>query len=172
MKKIDPLIIREPNIEDKNKFILAMQRSHSFHHPWIKSPQTEEEFEQYIHRSQQDSEKYFLACDILGNIIGVFNISGIILGAFQSAYMGFYVVVDYAGQGYMSRGLKLVLKTIFEEIKLHRIEANIQPDNPRSINLVKAHNFRKEGYSPRYLNINNQWCDHERWALTYEDWKP
>jgi [ribosomal protein S5]-alanine N-acetyltransferase len=83
---------------------------------------------------------------------------------------GFYSVSDYAGQGYMNHALKLVLRNIFEEMKLHRIEANIQPKNIRSINLVKANGFFKEGFSPRYLNINGVWCDHERWALTYEDW--
>lgn len=78
---------------------------------------------------------------------------------------------NYSGKGYMSRGLKLVLKNIFEEIKLHRIEANIQPKNTPSINLVKANGFSKEGYSPKYLNIDGKWGDHERWALTYEDFE-
>ena len=70
----------------------------------------------------------------------------------------------------MSAALKLVLKNAFEEMKLHRIEANIQPGNERSIQLVKSNGFRKEGFSPRYLQIDGKWCDHERWAITYEDW--
>jgi [ribosomal protein S5]-alanine N-acetyltransferase len=62
----------------------------------------------------------------------------------------------------MSRALKLVLRIIFEEIKIHRIKANIQPTNTRSINLIKVNGFPKEGLSPRYLNINGVRCDHER----------
>ncbi len=58
----------------------------------------------------------------------------------------------------------------FEELGLHRLEANIQPDNLKSINLVKNNGFKKEGVSPRYLKINGEWRDHERWAITYEDW--
>jgi RimJ/RimL family protein N-acetyltransferase len=69
----------------------------------------------------------------------------------------------------MSSGLKLVLNEFFNEMKLHRLEANIQPENIRSINLVKNNGFRKEGYSPCYLKINNEWRDHERWAITLED---
>jgi RimJ/RimL family protein N-acetyltransferase len=164
------LIIREPKIEDRDTFISSMQRSQALHLPWVKAPQTEEEFEKYIQHSQLTHQKCFLACDTLGNITGVFNISEIVMGMFQSAYLGFYAVAHYAGQGYMSRGLKLVLKNIFEEIKLHRIEANIQPENIRSIHLIKANGFSKEGFSPRYLNIDGGWRDHERWALTYEDW--
>ncbi len=96
------------------------------------------------------------------HIVGVFNLSEIVRGFFQSAYLGFYAVADYAGQGYMSAGLKLVLKKIFEEMDLHRLEANIQPNNHRPIHLVQKNGFRKEGYSPRYLKINNEWCDHVR----------
>ncbi len=77
------------------------------------------------------------------NITGVFNLSEIVRGYFQNAYLGFYAVADYAGKGYMSAGLKLVLQDAFENLKLHRLEANIQPGNIRSINLVKNNGFRK-----------------------------
>ena len=113
--------------------------------------------------------KIFLVCDQADNIAGVFNISEL-SEAFQNAYLGFYAVADYAAQGYMSAGLKLVLKTVFTEMKLHRLEANIQPENTHSIHLVMNNGFRKEGYSPRYLQVNGEWRDHERWAITFEDW--
>lgn len=76
----------------------------------------------------------------------------------------------FAGKGLMSQGLKLILEKIFLELKLHRIEANIQPTNKSSILLVKKNGFIKERFSQRYLKINNQWIDHFRFALTYEDW--
>jgi len=164
------LYLREPMPEDKNQFILAMQLSQHLHHPWTSPPQNDESFEKYIQSSKQKNQKCYLLCDQENNIMGVFNISEIVLGSFQSAYLGFYAVATFAGHGYMSKGLKLVLKEIFEVLKLHRIEANIQPENKSSINLIKANNFCKEGFSPRYLKINNEWRDHERWALTYEDW--
>lgn len=94
----------------------------------------------------------------------------IVRGLFLSAYLGFYATADYAGKGYMSEGLNLVLKKAFTEINLHRLEANIQPNNTRSILLVQSKHFRQEGYSQRYLKINGEWRDHERWAITYEDW--
>lgn len=70
----------------------------------------------------------------------------------------------------MSAGLKLVLHSVFTELKLHRLEANIQPGNIKSIQLVQSNGFKKEGYSPRYLKIQDEWRDHERWAITYENW--
>lgn len=165
------LIIREPILKDQTAFLSSVEKSQALHHPWIKPPQNEEQFEAYLKRSELPNHKCFLACDTSENIVGVFNISEIILYNFRSAYLGFYSMANYAGKGYMSQGLKLVLQYIFEEIKLHRIEANIQPKNSRSINLVRANGFSKEGYSPKYLYINGKWRDHERWALTYDIWK-
>lgn len=167
---MNALILREPRLEDEDTFIASMQRSKSLHHPWVKAPETSKEFSDYCQRYQQVNQKSFLVCDQPGNITGVFNVNEIVRGLFQSAYLGFYVVADYSAQGYMSAGLKLVLKKIFNEMELHRLEANIQPDNLHSIKLVGNNKFKKEGYSPRYLKINAEWCDHERWAITYEDW--
>ena len=164
------LRIREPVLTDANQFIKAMQKSESLHSPWTIAPKTLEEFEKYIMRCQQPNQKGFLVESFEGEIAGVFNISEIVRGCFQSGYLGYYATINYVGKGVMSAALKLVLNSAFEESKLHRIEANIQPGNERSMQLVKSNGFRKEGFSPRYLQIDGKWCDHERWAITYEDW--
>lgn len=162
------ITIYEPALQNEEKFLSAMQRSIQLHHPWVKAPQTSEEFQAYIKRSQQENQKSIL---VLSNneIAGVFNINEIVRGCFQNAFLGFYAVSGFENKGVMSAGLKLVLKYVFEELKLHRIEANIQPENTRSINLVKKNKFRYEGFSPRYLKINNKWCGHEHWAITHEE---
>jgi GrpB-like predicted nucleotidyltransferase (UPF0157 family)/RimJ/RimL family protein N-acetyltransferase len=163
------IFIREIKNEDKEIFITAMQRSQSLHHPWVKAPINASEFDEYFNTYKKPNHRSFLVWDYSGNIVGVFNVSEIVRGIFQNAYLGFYAVSDYVGKGYMSAGLKLVLGKIFNELNLHRVEANIQPDNLKSIYLVKKNGFRYEGFSPRYLKINNVWRGHEHWAMTYED---
>ena len=69
----------------------------------------------------------------------------------------------------MTEGLQLALQHAFTTLKLHRLEANIQPRNRASIALVKRCRFRREGFSPRYLKIGGRWRDHERWAMLAED---
>lgn len=165
------LYIREPNHSDEAIFLSMTAASLTLHQPWVTAPLNHEAFMAYLERLQQPNQKSYWLFKDPQTLLGVFNVNEIVRGCFQSAYLGFYANAAFAGQGYMSQGLKLVLKVVFEDLGLHRIEANIQPDNTQSIVLVQKNGFQKEGYSPRYLKINDVWKDHERWALTREDWK-
>jgi ribosomal-protein-alanine N-acetyltransferase len=106
-----------------------------------------------------------------GAIVGLFSLSQIFLGNFRSAYLGYWAGAPYAGRGYMREGMELLLRYAFGTLKLHRVEANVQPGNAASRALVRRTGFRKEGYSPRYLKIGGRWRDHERWAITVEDFR-
>lgn len=70
----------------------------------------------------------------------------------------------------MFHGVGLAISHAFYTLGLHRVEANIQPENTASIHLVKRLGFTKEGFSQRYLKVNGEWRDCERWALTRENW--
>jgi ribosomal-protein-alanine N-acetyltransferase len=98
-------------------------------------------------------------------LVGYADITNVVRGLFQSAYLSYYAFRGYERQGLMTEGLQLVIRYAFVQLRLHRLEANIQPRNAASIALVKACGFSKEGYSPRYLKIHGRWRDHERWAL-------
>ncbi len=99
----------------------------------------------------------------------MFNLSQIFYGPFRSAYLSYYAFVPFARKGYMREGLEAVLTHAFVDLRLHRLEANIQPDNVASAALVRGAGFRLEGFSPRYLRIRGVWRDHDRWAITAED---
>lgn len=169
-KNSSSIILREPDLNDEHLFLTAMKHSESLHYPYVKAPTTSLEFHNYVAKYNQSNQKSYLAVDSNAQIIGVFNINDIVRGLFQNAYLGYYATAEYAGRGLMSQALKLVLENVFNDLKLHRLEANIQPENKASIHLVRQNGFREEGYSPKYLFINNEWRDHVRFALTYEDW--
>ena len=163
--------LRAPRPSDRDEFLRLVRSSRELHRPWVYAPETPREFAAYLGRCSNATERCFLVCrqDDQG-LVGVYNLSQIARGFFESAYLGYYAFAPAAGQGLMADGLQLVLRHTFRKLKLHRLEANIQPDNERSKRLVERAGFRYEGYSPRYLKIGGRWRDHERWAITREDW--
>jgi ribosomal-protein-alanine N-acetyltransferase len=163
--------LRAPQASDSREFIRLARASRGLHRPWVYAPETPGQFASYLIRSREAAERCYLVCDREDDsIAGVFNLSQIARGFFQSAYLGYYGFAPSTGVGLMSEGLELVMRHSFRHLKLHRLEANIQPDNERSRRLVERAGFEYEGYSPRYLKIGGRWCDHERWAVTREVW--
>lgn len=125
-----------------------------------------------MRRCRKPNVQCFLVCRLAdGAIAGVFILSEIVRGMFQSAYLGYYAEQPHAEQGYMREGMQLVLRHAFSTMKLHRVEANIQPENVASIALAKRSGFRLEGFSPRYLKVAGRWRDHQRWAILIDDWR-
>jgi len=114
---------------------------------------------------------FFVVLKTGGDLIGVVNIDSMIRGAFQPGYLGYYGFIPYVGRGLMREGLIEVVSRAFHQFKLDRLEANIQPDNERSIALVRSLGFRLEGFSPKYLKVCGRWRDHEGWAILMEEWK-
>lgn len=166
------VLLRHPTARDRSEILALNRASRALHRPWVAPPTTPEQLDDWMARSQEPDLDTSLVCRLEdGAIVGVFTLSQIFRRSFQSAYLGFYVGAPYAGQGYMSEGMELLLKHVFVTLKLHRIEASVQPANRRSLALVKRSGFRREGFSPRYLKIGGRWRDHERWAITVEDWR-
>jgi ribosomal-protein-alanine N-acetyltransferase len=167
------VFLRAPAARDEAELLDLVRRSRKLHRPWVAPPDTPAGFRTYLRRSRRRNRCNLLVCRCAdGRILGVLNLSEIVRGALESAYLGYWAGAPYAGQGFMARGLALVLRYAFQELKLHRLEANLQPGNARSRKLAKGAGFRKEGFSPRYVRILGRWRDHERWAITVEDWGP
>jgi ribosomal-protein-alanine N-acetyltransferase len=164
--------IRQPESGDCDEFINLNRRSLLFYKGLTFPIATREQFAGYIGGCKRDDYKGMLVCRIEDNsIIGSITLSEIVRGVFKSAYLGYQVGAPFAGQGYMTEAIQLVLRFAFDAMKQHRLEANIQPGNVASIALVKRAGFTKEGYSRRYVKISGRWRDHERWALLAEDWR-
>jgi ribosomal-protein-alanine N-acetyltransferase len=163
------VILRELTAADEGEFLALARASVGLHHPWYTMPATPEAFRNYLDRLARPSTEGRLVCvRDSGTMAGVIVVDSIIRGRFQSGSLSYGAFADAAGRGYMSEGLGLVLRFAFGELRLHRLEANIQPANQASLALVRRQGFRKEGYSPDMLFIDGAWRDHERWAITAE----
>lgn len=164
--------LRRPELSDCGEFTAMARKSEKFHRGLMNPAKTADDFEHFLQRVDNDQTESFLICRVSDDAIaGVINLSQIFHGVFQNAYLGYGLGVDFAGKGYMTEAVDLVLKFAFTELGLHRVEANVQPHNVPSIRLLERCGFKKEGFSEKYLKIGGRWRDHERWAIIRENWK-
>lgn len=164
------LSLRHPASSDRDVFVAAAQRSHDLHHPWTTAPDTDDAFAAYIERSERDRESCLLVTRNDDDaLVGVYNVSEIVRGAFQNGYLGYYAFVPHAGGGSMRAAMPLVFEHAFAHLGLHRLQANVQPANAASRALLAATGWREEGFAPRYLHIDGAWRDHVMYAITAEE---
>ncbi len=160
-----------PTKDQADEFVAMTLGSRSFHEPWVYPATDERRYRAYLDRLDRGGAHGFL---IYRNedeaLAGVININDIVLGGFRCGSLGYYGNAMFAGRGYMTEGLALVLDHAFTALDLHRLEANVQPGNAASLALVKRLGFRKEGFSPGFLKIGGVWRDHERWAILGAEW--
>lgn len=103
-------------------------------------------------------------------LIGHVSIGGILRGAASTAHIGYWIDREHEGRGCMREAVGLTLRYAFTTLGLHRVEANIMPINARSRAVVRACGFRYEGLARGLVQIAGAWRDHERYAITAEEW--
>lgn len=160
--------LSEPVRGDVAALVAGAVASRRLHHPWVFPPTDETAVEAWIERTHRDDLAAHLAWSD-GELCAVVNVNNIVRGALRSGSLGYYGFVGSSGRGLVAEAVGLVVERSFADLGLHRLEANIQPTNLRSRRVVEQLGFRLEGYSPRYLHIDGDWRDHERWAITVDD---
>ncbi len=170
--------LRYPHPRDREAFVEMRQKSKDHLQPWEPRPPKgfdafgQDQFDfVYKSRSVPGQERLLIFAVADNALVGQASLGAITRGPLQSAYMGYWIGASHTGRGYMTEAVALMLRHAFTTVRLHRVEANIQPNNEPSLAVAKKSGFRLEGYSPRYLQIDGVWSDHERWAMTIEDWR-
>ncbi len=167
------LSLRRISKNDQRAFIAATRQSRSLHQPWIFPPVSPQRFRAWLDNEER-RERYlvWLQDESAPALVGYIGINELTWGVFENGCLGYWVNAPWAGQGHMKQALELLVSHVFKrrERRLHRLEANIQPGNVGSRRLVEHLGFRLEGLSPRFLKLDGVWRDHERWAVTREDW--
>ena len=164
--------LRRVEKKDCDEFLRLIRKSSRFHRGLVSPPKERRHFLAWVKRGGEASAAHFLLCRVGDEtILGAISLGHIIRGNLHSAFVGYYIGGPFARQGYMTEALQLALRFAFNQLRLNRLEANIQPRNLASKSLVRRAGFVREGISRRYLKVCGRWQDHERWAILAEDWR-
>ncbi|MBX3380552.1 MAG: GNAT family N-acetyltransferase [Phycisphaeraceae bacterium] len=167
--------LRRPVAGDRAEWVALRESSLDHLLPWeprLKVRSEAERWESFFRTSDAEDRQRFLICrNEDARMVGYVGLNGIRHGVLQSCELGYWIGKSFTRNGYMTEGLLLAVRHAFEHLKLHRVEANVQPRNVASIGVVKKAGLRFEGVALRFLQIDGKWCDHQRWALTAEEWK-
>jgi ribosomal-protein-alanine N-acetyltransferase len=163
--------VRELTRDDESEFVERARQSLEFHQEWIKVPTDPEAFCRYLDKFDGDDATCFVVCDQdTDTIVGFVSLTGIEREPYHRGRLGYGVFRPYVRMGYTQAALEYVIRHAFEDIGLHRLEADIQPENDASKQLIMKMGFSCEGISPGFIQIKGNWRDHERWALTVDNW--
>jgi ribosomal-protein-alanine N-acetyltransferase len=114
---------------DLDELLQANQESRDYHGRWVQPFTTTAGFEEWYSAQTTGASVGLVARDReSGQIVGVTNLSQIFYRGFQNAYLSYWGMVSFAGTGRMSQAVELTTRYAFEELGLHRLEANIQPE--------------------------------------------
>ena len=166
------VFLERPTRRREAEFLRCVRRSRLLHAGFLSPPATPAAYRAYVSvLRRKDQEAFLVVLVESGDLAGVVTIDDIARGSFQCACIGYYSFAPHAGRGFMREGVQLAIRRCFRELRLHRLEANIQPANRRSIALVASLGFRREGLAQRFAKVAGRWRDHERWALLADDWR-
>ncbi|MDQ3951707.1 MAG: GNAT family N-acetyltransferase [Actinomycetota bacterium] len=104
-----------------------------------------------------------------GELIGRLTLSQVFRKAFRNCHLGYWVGEEHNGRGYATAAVRAAVRLAFDDLGLHRVQANVMTRNRRSARVLEKAGFRKEGLALRYLAIAGRWEDHDMYAITVED---
>lgn len=164
--------LRKPAHADGAEFVARCRASREHLVPWVHPAEDVPAYRSWMAQGRRADAEQFLVCRRNDDTLaGFVTLDTIVVGTLQSAAIGWAGFDGSVGHGHLTDGVEMVLEVAFTQLRLHRVEANIQPGNHRSRRLALRCGFTLEGFSPRYLWIDGQWRDHERWAVIVDDWR-
>ena len=174
----DGLVMRAPQMQDFAQWAELRERSRAYLAPWEpiwpSDDVTRSGYRRRLRRYADDLANdraypflVFRADD--GVLVGGATLANVRRGIVQAGTIGYWIGEPFAGMGYMTRALKVLLPTLFSELNLHRIEAACIPTNAPSIRVLEKSGFTREGLARRYLCINGVWQDHLLFGMLHDD---
>ena len=177
------LVLRPPRTTDVPELRRSMRANHEHLRPWSVAPVPGEDLSSLAsvsrtilrnRREWKRGQSFVLMVTARGNedrIIGRVALGGVLLGAFQSAYLGYWIDAEHQGRGLMTEAVRATTMFAFQAAALHRVQAAVMPRNASSQRVLEKVGYRREGTALRYLCIAGAWEDHVVFAMTAEEWR-
>jgi ribosomal-protein-alanine N-acetyltransferase len=174
------LVLRAPQAGDFVPWAQLRERSRSYLTPWEpiwpSDDLTRAGFRRRLRRYTEDAladraYPFLIFREQDGALLGGITLANVRRGIVQAGTVGYWVGEPFAGRGYMTAALRLLLPTLFGELNLHRVEAACIPGNSASVRVLEKCGFVREGLARRYLCINGVWQDHLLFGMLQEDFR-
>ena len=177
------LVLRPPRTTDVAELRRAMRANYDHLRAWSVAPVPGEDpsslasVSSTILRNRREwkrGQSFVLMVTPRGNedrIIGRVALGGVLLGAFQNAYLGYWIDSEHQGRGLMTEAVRATTMFAFRAAALHRVQAAVMPRNTSSQRVLDKVGYRREGMAERYLCIAGAWEDHVVFAITAEEWR-
>jgi ribosomal-protein-alanine N-acetyltransferase len=172
------LYLRPPHAGDYAQWADIRGRSRDHLTPWeptwSRDELTRSAFRRRLRLYQRDIAEdlgyaFFLFADADHALLGGLTLSNVRRGVTQAATLGYWIGAPYAGGGLMTEAVRIVRPFVFEELRLHRLEAACLPSNVASARVLERNGFQREGLARRYLKIDGAWRDHVLFALIEDE---
>lgn len=176
----DGLLLRAPQAGDFLPWAQLRERSRAYLTPWEpiwpSDDLTRAGFRRRLRRYTEDAladraYPFLIFREQDGALVGGITLANVRRGIVQAGTVGYWTGEPYAGHGYMTTALRLLLPTLFGELNLHRVEAACIPNNAASVRVLEKCGFVREGLARRYLCINGVWQDHLLFGMLHEDFR-
>lgn len=177
----DGVFLRGPQLGDYAEWATLRERSRSFLTPWEPvwpdDDLTRNAFRRRIRRYMREVKEdhaypFFIFRNEDGALVGGCTLSSVQRGVQQSCTLGYWAGEIFAGKGYVTGAVRALIPYVFEELRLHRMQAACLPENERSKAVLRKCGFREEGHARGYLKINGMWRDHVVFAILRDDPRP
>ncbi len=171
LRRIDGegVYLRAPELRDYADWAALREASRAFLTPWeptwVSDETSRVSYRYRLRRYLEDArdDKAFamlLFREDDDALVGGLTLSNLRRGVAHMASLGYWVGERYAGNGYVTAGVRAIVRFAFVDLELHRVEAACQPDNLASRRVLEKAGFAQEGAAPAYLKINGAWRDH------------
>lgn len=174
------LLLRTPNMADYTQWSELRETSRAFLTPWEPIWPSDDlarsGFRRRLRRYTEDiiedrAYPFVVIREADDRLLGAVTLANVRRGIVQSGTIGYWIGQPYAGRGYMTAALRVLLPTLFGELNLHRVEAACIPTNTASARVLEKCGFVREGIARRYLCINGIWQDHYLYGLLEDDFR-